>query len=154
MSSVDWCKLYERLGIRFEEKLARLSSKTNNIHDTKKWSFPLRIYLMNLSKSAVLCEYVHIYYINSEWKSSFFVHWFVQVNRQKTTVKKEITYFFKNYVASLFLKKSLQSAIFFTTWCLDVRFWDLLYFICLKFNPQYWYLLLRREKMCWFSSYF
>ena len=24
--------------------------------------------------------------------------------------------------------------------CLDVRFWDLLYFICLKFNPQYCYL--------------
>ena len=31
-----------------------------------------------------------------------FVHWFVQVNRQKTTVKKKITYFLKNYVASLF----------------------------------------------------
>ena len=31
-------------------------------------------------------------------------------------------------------------------------FWDLLYFICLKFNRQYWYLLPRREKMCWFSS--
>ena len=29
-----------------------------------------------------------------------------------------------------------------------------MYFIYLKFNPQYWYLLLRREKMCWFSSYF
>ena len=29
------------------------------------------------------------------------VHWFVQVNRQKTTVKKKITYFLKNYVASL-----------------------------------------------------
>ena len=31
-----------------------------------------------------------------------FVHWFVQVNRQKTTVKKKIIYFLKNYVASLF----------------------------------------------------
>ena len=31
---------------------------------------------------------------------------------------------------------------------------NLLYFICSKFNPQYWYLLLCREKMCWFSSYF
>ena len=34
MSSVDLCKVYERLAIRFEEKLARLTSKANNIHDT------------------------------------------------------------------------------------------------------------------------
>ena len=24
-----------------------------------------------------------------------------------------------------------------------------MYFICLKFNSQYWYLLLRRKKICW-----
>ena len=35
VSSVDSFKVYERLAIRFEEKLERLSSKTNNIHDTK-----------------------------------------------------------------------------------------------------------------------
>ena len=35
MSSVDWCKVYERLAIRFEEKLEELTSKTNNIQDTK-----------------------------------------------------------------------------------------------------------------------
>ena len=29
---------------------------------------------------------------------------------------------------------------FFTARCLNVRFRDLLYFICLKFNPQYWCL--------------
>ena len=48
----------------------------------------------------------------------------------------------KNYVPSLF---TFFEKIF-TTRCLDVRFWNVLYFICLKFNPQYWYLLLRREK--------
>ena len=31
-----------------------------------------------------------------------FVHWFVQVKRHKTTEKKKITYFLKNYVASSF----------------------------------------------------
>ena len=31
------------------------------IFTTKKWSFPLRIYLINASKSVVLCEYVHTY---------------------------------------------------------------------------------------------
>ena len=29
-------------------------------------------------------------------------HWFLQVNRQRTVVKKKITYFLKNYVTSLF----------------------------------------------------
>ena len=43
---------------------------------------------------------------------------------------------------SHFPKKSIICK-FFTTWCFDVRFWDLLYFICLKFNPQYWHLLRR-----------
>ena len=54
----------------------------------------------------------------------------------------------KNYVASLFtfFEKVFAICKCFTTGCLNVRFWDLLYFICLKFNPQYWYLLLRREK--------
>ena len=57
MSRVE---VYERLVIRFEEKLARLSSKTNNIRKHKKWSFPSTIYLVNVGKSAVLCAYVHI----------------------------------------------------------------------------------------------
>ena len=82
-------------------------------------------------------------------KVHFFVHWFAQVNNQKTTVKKKITYFL--LLNSHFLK---NIAKFFTARSLDVRFWDLLYFICLKFNPQYSYLLLLRKKMCWFSSYF
>ena len=35
----DWCKVYDRLAIRLKEKLARLNSKTNNIHDTKNEVF-------------------------------------------------------------------------------------------------------------------
>ena len=35
VSGVDWCKVHVRLAISFEKKLARLSSKTNNIHDKK-----------------------------------------------------------------------------------------------------------------------
>ena len=68
----------------------------------------------------------------------------------RNTVKKKITYFLKNYVASLFtfFEKVFAIFRFFTARCLDERFRDLLYFICLKFNPQYWYLILRREKMC------
>ena len=63
-------------------------------------------------------------------------------------MKKKITYFLKNYVASIFtfFIKVFAICNYFTTWCLDVRFRDLLFFICLKFNPQYWYLLLRRGR--------
>ena len=86
------------------------------------------------------------HFLNKFLTENFSVHWFMQVNRQKTTVKKKITYFLKNYVASLFtfFEKVFAICKFFTARCLDVRFWDLLYFICLKFNPQYWYLLLCR----------
>ena len=38
-TSVHCGKVYERLAIRFKETLARLSSKTNNIHDTKNEVF-------------------------------------------------------------------------------------------------------------------
>ena len=84
------------------------------------------------------------------------MYWFAKVNRQKITLQNKITYFLKKHVASLFtfFEKVFAICIFYTARFLDVRFWDLLYFIRLKFSPQYWYLLLRREKMCWFSSYF
>ena len=68
-----------------------------------------------------------------------FSHWFVQINRQKTTVKNKRAYFLKNYVASLFtiFEKVLAIWNFFTARCLDERFWNLLIFTCLKFNPPY-----------------
>ena len=55
---------YWQLGLNKEnslnkENFARFNNKTNNIH--RKWSFPWRIYLINVNKSAVLCGYVHIY---------------------------------------------------------------------------------------------
>ena len=39
----------------------------------KKWSFPLRISSVNLTKSAVSCGFGHIYWRNPSWKTSFFV---------------------------------------------------------------------------------
>ena len=76
------------------------------------------------------------------------VHWFVQVNRQKTTGKMKITYFLKNYVASLFFICKFLKIAFFTARYLDVRFWDLLYFICFNFNPQYWLSLEAAIQRC------
>ena len=38
----------------------------------KKWSFPLRISSVNVSKSTVSCRFGHIYWRNPQWKTSFF----------------------------------------------------------------------------------
>ena len=103
----------------------------------------------------------HFYLVYSHLLNKFltekfiFLHWFVQVNWQETALKKKITYFLKTYVASLstFFEKVFAVSKFFTAQCLDVRCWDFLYFICLKFSPQYWYLPLCKEKMCWFGVF-
>ena len=39
----------------------------------KKWSFPLRIFLVNVTKLAVSCRFGHIYWRYSHWETSFFV---------------------------------------------------------------------------------
>ena len=39
----------------------------------KKWSFPLRISSINVTESAVSCEFSHIYWRNSEQKTSIFL---------------------------------------------------------------------------------
>ena len=41
----------------------------------KKWSFPLRISSVYMTKSAVFCGFGHIYWRNPQWKTSCFVHW-------------------------------------------------------------------------------
>ena len=119
------------------------------IFTTQTRSFLLRFYLITVSKSEILCSHLLNKFFNGE------VHWFVQVNRKKTIVKKKITHFLKNYVAySDFSKKSLQFPNFLQLSVLDTRFWELLFFIYLKFNQYYWFHLLCREKMCWSSSHF
>ena len=42
-------------------------------HWTKKWSFPLRISSVNVTK--VSCGSGHIYWKNPSWKTSLFVQW-------------------------------------------------------------------------------
>ena len=41
----------------------------------KKWSFPLRISSVNVTKSAVSYGFGYIYWRNPEWKTSLFVQW-------------------------------------------------------------------------------
>ena len=92
---------------------------------------------------------VYSHLLNKFLKEKFiFLHWFVQVNRQKTAVKKKITYFLKSYVASLstFFEKVFAISKFFTALCLDVRCWDFLYFICLSSVHSIGIFLFARRK--------
>ena len=54
-----------------------LKSSRKTLHKTlcKKWSFPLRISSVNMTKFAVSCGFGHIYWTNPQWKTSFFVQW-------------------------------------------------------------------------------
>ena len=45
----------------------------------KKWSFPLRISSVNVTKSAASCGFGHIYWRNPQCKSSFFVQWIIKI---------------------------------------------------------------------------
>ena len=42
-------------------------------HCTKNWSFPLRVFSINVTKSAVSCGFVRICWRNLQWESSFLV---------------------------------------------------------------------------------
>ena len=64
--------------------------KTRLLPLHKKWTFPLRISSVNVTKSAVSCGFGHICWRNPWWKTSFFVqskylHCFSQ--KQKTKHK-------------------------------------------------------------------
>ena len=65
------------------DKFGRWISKLFDIHRPtnrrrwrslhKKWSFPLRISSVNVTKSTITCGFGHIYWRNPTWKTSFFV---------------------------------------------------------------------------------
>ena len=56
-SSMDWQKLV----------------KATTLH--RRWSFPLSISSVNVTKSAVSCRFAHIYWKNPYWKTSFCVQY-------------------------------------------------------------------------------
>ena len=51
-----------------------LSGRNITLH--KKWSFPLRISSVNVTKFAVSCRFGHIYWRNPSWKTLFFVQYY------------------------------------------------------------------------------
>ena len=63
----------------------------------KSWSFPLRIYSVNLTKSAVSCGFGYIYWRNLQWKISIYCPVMVQQWSQirekqpRSNIDKEVT---------------------------------------------------------------
>ena len=63
----------------------------------KKWSFPLRISLVNITRSAGYCVFGQIYWKNSQSKTSFSVQWWLNksfyvkhfTKTNKKNIKKE-----------------------------------------------------------------
>ena len=73
-----WEKRTQYLWVSKKEPLCGSSAITSSSFGqfrywqcTEKWSFPLRIFSVNVAKSAV----GQIYWRNPEWKTSFFVQW-------------------------------------------------------------------------------
>ena len=56
-----------------ETKLQRKMQLLWQLSLHKKWSFPLRISSVSVTKSAVSCGFGHIWWRNALWKTSFFV---------------------------------------------------------------------------------
>ena len=56
----------------------------------KKSSFPLRIYSVNVTKSAENCGFDHIYWRNPEWKRHFFVQCQLCFNTGSSNLVEEV----------------------------------------------------------------
>ena len=77
----------ERLVILLVCSMAIWSTRMQDITLHEIWSFPLRIFSVNVNESAVSCWFSDIYWKNPKWKISYFVqcnswcscrirHWF------------------------------------------------------------------------------
>ena len=62
---------FDKNSFRADKRGMYNSWAANTLH--KIWSFPLRISSVNVAKSTVAFEFGHIYWINPQWKTSFFV---------------------------------------------------------------------------------
>ena len=90
----------------------------------KKWSLPLRVSTVNVTKSTGNCGFGHIYWGNPEWKTSFFVQCEMcerfEFLTGPITVIVRSAYLFVNclqwFCKKKFLCKSLLQKYFSLTW--------------------------------------
>ena len=77
-------------------KLCSFLFQTRSECTAQKWSFPLRISSVNVTKSAIFSGIGHIYWRNSEWKILFFVQWWI-VQLYNTTLLIRTTFILKDF---------------------------------------------------------
>ena len=72
----------------FEGIISECTLDSHTLH--KKWSFPLRLSSVNMTKSAVSCRFGHIYWRNHNWKTSLFAQckWYGSQKKNSKEVKK------------------------------------------------------------------
>ena len=88
MFLVNYCWISGRQSLLFsisKNKIDHIPLMLPTLH--KKWSFPLRIFSVNVTNSKGNCGFGHIYWRNPQWKTSFFVQCQIQINNQ--AIKKD-----------------------------------------------------------------
>ena len=70
----------------------------------KKWSFPWRLSLVNVSKSAENCRVVPIYWRYLQWKTSFPVQWRASILRCLTEFSMHLWYGFSQLKSTKILR--------------------------------------------------
>ena len=82
----------------------------------KKWSFPLRISSVNVPKSAENCRFVHNYWRNPQWKTSFFVQWIVNGFFSSTNFYKKSSFLNISFLLFLYENSVKWNITVFKVW--------------------------------------
>ena len=94
MFSCTYCEIFKKT--YFEEHLRKAASKL-----AKRMQLSIQYMLVLLTKCAVSCGFGHIYWRNTEWKTSFFVQCFlININnnqKQDSQVFESIGRALKNF---------------------------------------------------------
>ena len=109
-----WCRLRKAIDIKYEKVC--FVSYTNGFMKSslivalhKKWSFPLMISSVNVTKFAGNCGFGHIYWKNPSWKTLFFEQCECRCRLRKASDIKYENICFVSYTND-FMKSSLTLA--------------------------------------------
>ena len=86
---VNIAKFLRTLNLNIITRNRKFLSVSRALH--KKWSFPLRTSLVNVTKLAVSCGSGHIYWINPQRKTSFSVRWWLCFEEHLRTAASDYT---------------------------------------------------------------
>ena len=110
----------------------------------KKWSFPLRIFSVNVIKSAIFWEFGHIYWGNPQWKTQEFPFFVVYYFMSLVLPKTDLFPVYNIYIYIFLVLRKWKSG-FFSSITAPITEQNLLFF---KFNKR-----LRTDKQLFASHY-